>query len=348
MNTIIPSYYKDFRCTASKCSDCCCIGWEIDIDPDTLEKYKKTDLETNLNIMEHIDTSGDEPHFILREDGRCPFLDEENLCEIYRSLGEEALCQICSLHPRFINNYGGRIEYGLDLCCEEAARIILTQKHNTIYRQESTEPDMEDPFLNTLSTCREKVFSYIGTDDISLDEILKNLLIYGETLDDFIFDSDYDAMILAEIPNRLQPDGNSVFAEKEFFARCLSFLRTLTPLSVSWHNFLADVEHDLDKIYPLQSKFTQKYPEFNRQATHLLSHYIYHYFLTALWEDEVYSKLFFAAFMVCMIRLFDTALYYYQNSFSLHDQIALCCQFSKEIEYCTENLESVLDFAYNC
>ena len=36
----VPMYYKEFRCIADKCQDSCGIGWEIDIDQVTLEKYK--------------------------------------------------------------------------------------------------------------------------------------------------------------------------------------------------------------------------------------------------------------------------------------------------------------------
>ena len=35
-----PSYYKDFRCIASDCTENCCICWEIDVDEDTLAYYK--------------------------------------------------------------------------------------------------------------------------------------------------------------------------------------------------------------------------------------------------------------------------------------------------------------------
>ena len=40
MFVMIPEYYNKFKCIASKCSDNCCIGWEIDIDSKTYEKYK--------------------------------------------------------------------------------------------------------------------------------------------------------------------------------------------------------------------------------------------------------------------------------------------------------------------
>ena len=38
-----PSYMKEFRCTADKCSDTCCAGWEIVLDDDALERYEQTE-----------------------------------------------------------------------------------------------------------------------------------------------------------------------------------------------------------------------------------------------------------------------------------------------------------------
>ena len=35
-----PDYYDTFKCKANLCTDNCCIGWEIDIDENTYEKYK--------------------------------------------------------------------------------------------------------------------------------------------------------------------------------------------------------------------------------------------------------------------------------------------------------------------
>ena len=55
---------------------------------------------------------------LLKEDDRCPFLNQDNLCEIYIHLGEQALCEICDQHPRFHEWFGDYKESGLGLCCE--------------------------------------------------------------------------------------------------------------------------------------------------------------------------------------------------------------------------------------
>ena len=55
-------------------------------------------------------------------------LNQNGLCDLITELGEESLCQICADHPRFRSFYADRTEIGLGLCCEEAARIILTRE----------------------------------------------------------------------------------------------------------------------------------------------------------------------------------------------------------------------------
>ena len=39
MKKIMPRFFADFACIADKCTDSCCIGWEIDIDEETAKAY---------------------------------------------------------------------------------------------------------------------------------------------------------------------------------------------------------------------------------------------------------------------------------------------------------------------
>lgn len=127
MNIIYPDYYKDFKCIASACRHNCCIGWEIDIDSDTLEHYRNAGGAMGARLAKSISYEG-EPHFILGENERCPFLNSQNLCDIIIAFGEEKLCTICAKHPRFENELPDRIEIGVGMACEEAARLILSHK----------------------------------------------------------------------------------------------------------------------------------------------------------------------------------------------------------------------------
>ena len=122
MKIIVPDYYRAFRCIAGECRHTCCEGWEIDIDPESLARFSG-----DANITRHIEYTGT-PHFHLASGERCPFLNKDKLCDLILQHGEGVLCQICRDHPRFKNFWTDRTEIGLGLVCEEAARIILSQK----------------------------------------------------------------------------------------------------------------------------------------------------------------------------------------------------------------------------
>ena len=64
MTLYAPKYYKDFKCTADKCSHSCCIGWEIDIDPDTQNKYNEL-TDGYSNVIKNSISSEGAPHFTL-------------------------------------------------------------------------------------------------------------------------------------------------------------------------------------------------------------------------------------------------------------------------------------------
>lgn len=127
---IRPDYYDDFRCIASECQHNCCIGWEIDIDGDALNRYNNEQGVIKEALRRNIALDPC-PHFILADNERCPFLNNQNLCELILQGGEDMLCQICRDHPRFYNDLYDVCEMGVGLCCEAAAKIILTKKDPT-------------------------------------------------------------------------------------------------------------------------------------------------------------------------------------------------------------------------
>ncbi len=121
MITYFPDYYKDFKCIASLCRHTCCAGWEIDVDSTSLERFLKVpDIAKSIK----------DGSIILDKDERCPFLREDGLCTMILEHGEDFLCDICTEHPRFYNNFEDHIEGGLGLVCEEACRLILEKKED--------------------------------------------------------------------------------------------------------------------------------------------------------------------------------------------------------------------------
>ena len=128
MIVFVPDIYPLFRCIAGQCTHTCCQGWEIDIDPASLARYQAIQGPLGKKLRECISLDP-EPHFILLEEDRCPFLTTSNLCELILQEGAASLCQICADHPRFRNYWSDRIEMGLGLACEAAGRLILGSDH---------------------------------------------------------------------------------------------------------------------------------------------------------------------------------------------------------------------------
>ena len=133
MTEMYPAYYEAFRCTAGACRHNCCIGWEIDIDGKSAARYAALPGAFGERVRAAVEP-GEPPHFRLDAAGRCAMLREDNLCELQRTLGESALCNICRDHPRYRVFLPGRTEIGLGLCCEEAARLLLSQTEKVTLR----------------------------------------------------------------------------------------------------------------------------------------------------------------------------------------------------------------------
>lgn len=170
MKLYAPKYYKDFVCIADRCCHSCCIGWEIDIDESTMDKYRQ-----DGDILKSIDCSG-APHFRLTKGERCPHLAEDGLCRIILSRGEDYLCDICREHPRFYNETPKGMEVGIGLACEEAGRLIITCED---YREiiEIGELDGEAETESTFDAFaeRDRVYAILSDLGTAYEERLKRI-----------------------------------------------------------------------------------------------------------------------------------------------------------------------------
>ncbi|MBO5201066.1 MAG: flagellin lysine-N-methylase [Clostridia bacterium] len=145
LTRVYPNYYEKFTCIKGECRHNCCIGWEIDIDKSTAARYRKIKGDLGKRLKKNI-AWGRFPHFKNCADGRCPFLNTDNLCDIIIGIGDNALCDICDRHPRFFNELPDRIEVGLGLSCEAAGRIILGESEPV--RLLNAPPSTEDELIN--------------------------------------------------------------------------------------------------------------------------------------------------------------------------------------------------------
>ena len=197
MLIITPKYYKNFKCIAGECPDSCCQGWEVDADEESLEYYKT--LPDSLEIKRRIDSVLDKDEFDntifrLAPKKRCPFLNDENLCDMHIAIGGEHTPQTCRYFPRFIYDFGGTREIGISFSCPVAADLIYHSEESLDF---DTEINSDLPTLNDIDAelfikikqARTNAFKIIQNPEKPLNKRLSELIEYTvelqRSLDDY-------------------------------------------------------------------------------------------------------------------------------------------------------------------
>lgn len=169
MRYVCPDYYPMFRCAAERCQHNCCIGWEIDIDKETLKRYDHVKGPLGDRLRRGIVRGSDGACFRLDEQEQCPFLNDKGLCDIIMELSEDYLCQICGDHPRFRSFYNGVEEIGLGLCCEAAARLILTREEPMVLIELQNTGEVTEQSTDECSFFEMRNCMFISLQDRSLN-----------------------------------------------------------------------------------------------------------------------------------------------------------------------------------
>jgi lysine-N-methylase len=129
---LVPEYLEKFSCIGSDCEDTCCVGWRVDIDQKTYKKYKNvSDREMKPLLNKHIKrrrSNASEINYakiVMDSNSACPLLNEDKLCSIQKTLGEDYLSNVCSTYPRTTNQVNETLEKSATLSCPEVARLVL-------------------------------------------------------------------------------------------------------------------------------------------------------------------------------------------------------------------------------
>ena len=306
-----PDFYDQFKCIASRCTDTCCVGWEIDIDEATQELYRKV----TGAFGDRLRTNIEDGHFKMLPHDRCPFLDKDNLCEVYQNLGEDALCDICTEHPRFVEVYGDIMERGLGLCCEEAARLLLTGEGPLQFTSEECdepEDELDEDDIevrNEVLYMRESFFKTLADSSISLGNKLYQ--VFGYTSENIFepFESASAMLELLEKAESYGPDWDAAFARIK-----------------------ARVEADDASPLSDQGFFTEN------ESCRLLTYLIYRHYAKCLFEGREQGKLKFALFFWNLARFFTWEL---AGNAPGDIKINAVKILSKQLEYCQEIMELV-------
>lgn len=315
----VPFYYNTFKCIADKCSDNCCIGWEIDIDSDTAEYYKSVGGAFGKRLSENI---SEKNSFVLKCE-RCPFLNERNLCDIIINCGEEHLCQICRDHPRYFEWYGNIKEGGIGLSCEEGARLILTDSECSTVESviDEEEEPVDEELFSVLLNAREKIFSLLDGEG-TVKEKLCRVLDCAEELQFYVDNRDTDAEY---IPSQgvAEADVRDI----------VSLYSDFEPIDGEW-------EKELSSLLSSDCSLGQLNAEEEKYMLNLCRYFIWRYFLKGVFDEEILSKVKLAIVSVLFIRLMAG------SDASLSVWIEKSKLYSKEMEYSDENRELFYDYTY--
>lgn len=283
MKIVKPTFYKTFKCIAGDCPDSCCQGWEVDADSDSLEYYKT--LDNSLEIKKRIDSvlskdEFDNTIFTLAPKKRCPFLNDENLCDMHIAIGGEHTPYTCRTFPRFIYDFGATREIGISFSCPVASDMM----YNTESFDFETDINSDLPTLNDIDA--EKYFLlYKGRADAykiakdknkSIRERLNDLLNLGVLLQEKLFPYDEGGDHIAFF---------DVFKNPEL-------------INPEWK----------EKV----ENFSLKQVSDTQSNENILMYFLYKYLMQAVYDDDALSKIKMAVLGV----LINT--YFGEDSWTIH------------------------------
>ena len=327
MFTVKPDFYDEFKCIADKCTDSCCIGWEIDVDENALEKYNGLQSPLGDEIRSEIIKSEDGSHcFKLSEKDRCPFLDGTNLCRLITDRGDcDLLCDICREHPRFYEWFVGVTECGLGLCCEEVCRILLENEDPFSIIEESDGEEIvletkeeiaESDFYIFLSAFREKLFEILFSKDMSFEEKLVKVL------------SKTEEFCGEKVKIRNYKNSLEVYKKTE-------------PIDEKWTLFINDLSENYESVLKVEKEFQEK-TKGDMLYSKILAYIIYRHFIKAVFDKSIKERICFAAESVRFIYLCDMKTYFEEGELTLNDRVENLKNWSKQVEYSEENTDLLI------
>lgn len=306
MKIVAPNYYNDFTCLMGDCRHSCCIGWEIDIDEDSLSYYQNIPGEIGKRLSENIAQNEDSAYFRLTSDERCPFLNASGLCDLILTLGEDSLCQICADHPRFRNYFSDRIEIGLGLCCEAAAKLILC--HEAPVELSVIGEDNEDEYAllpeeSELLRVRSRLIQIMQDRSMPIEERVQHML-----------------------------DEENISLPTFSAAHWVPFLLQLERLDESWAEHLRRISDHPSPDREWEIPFEQ-----------LMVYLLYRHLPSALEDGDLHERIAFCVTMWQLVRALACAEQAEHGRLTMENLIELARLYSSEIEYSDENIIATLD-----
>lgn len=363
-----PDYFQEFKCTAGQCQDTCCAGWQIMIDDDSLEKYKKIKGEYIWKVMTCIDW--EEGCFRQDNAKRCAFLNPDNLCDLYKNVGEDALCKTCREYPRHTEEFEEVREVTLSVSCPEVARILMERMTPVIFIREERSKEEEtlefeefDPFLySIIEESRDAMLEILQNRTLPLQERAVLVLAMAHDMQRRINHRDMFACTQVVekyrkpkaqeyIHDYIQKKTTGGILEEEQLSHVMFLLLyELEILREEWKEQLHRSQNRL--FFSMQENFgtlkcefdlwKKENPEIEVQLEQILVYFLYTYFPGSVYDGQLFAKVQMAVYCTWMIQLLWMARWIMNGRKLVRaERIEILYRFSREIEHSDTNLEKL-------
>ena len=321
MKLVFPAYYNKFRCIAGACPDTCCRDWELDIDDETYYRYQVVPGKLGEKIRSLIREEGGYRYFPLREDGFCPFYDDDGLCSLIRKLGYDALCQACDEYPRYFGCCGDYEQRDLSLSCPEAGRLFFA------------EPGIPKICSVTLPEEEEE-----ETEPLTKEEIERRDAVLAEQ------DRVLSALREAEGEDAERALGHAgiLFSctPQEVAALC----RQQEKMNDRWEAQLLAIREAAAHYDDWDAAFRRDVPEEKNWFLRLACYFVFRYWIDAYFEGDSENapdfgpEIRLTARCLLQLRLMCLAAYHEKGHFAREDMVWTAHLFSRQVEHSDENI----------
>lgn len=360
MQYTVPHYYNKFHCTADQCEDTCCAGWQIMIDEHSLKKYRKVKGAFGNRLFNSIDWK--EGSF-LQYDGRCAFLDENNLCDICSELGPDMFCKTCRNYPRHIEEFPNVREISLSLSCMEAGKLILgcTSPVRFLTKEterEEAEDETFDYFLyDKLLSVRESAIRILQNREEKIE--LRIAMALGLAHDAECKIRKGNLFEVDEVCARYEKEGSPQrFLKKlkscqeengkrfQIMQELWSIFGELEILRKQWPDYIKDLEdilyHSEEEYLEMRTEFRENVLQKHSYSEQLMVYFVFTYFCGGVYDGRGYSKMLMAVVSTLLIEELAMAVYWKkEKQFTFMDMVEVAHHYSREVEHSDENLETL-------
>lgn len=356
MTVRYPDIFPKFRCIGTECKDNCCkMGWDIEIDENTLSYYKSLDSDLGRRLCESI-YEEDGCHYMSQPSG-CPFLNGEGLCSVQLECGGSHISEICREHPRFYEWFGDCKEAGLGLCCEEVSRLMLTHDRPLLFTEKQTdEPSDELEFdhglFSAVRSVRDRLIDIAQDRGFDIMQRLALLTYCADDIQEAVFDGNCER--LKQLSGMLAIDGFRmeivIQAQKdrhmprsEAYSELCRIFGRMEYMGGLGERFDLTSE-ELAKLLSAEDEFAKSYAPFEHELENILVYFIYRYLIKSVRDMAVTERLCCAVLCVTAVRLLFLQEFAKSGELpNLERRIWLVKEFSKEIEYDADNMDIIYE-----